>query len=635
MLKVRENRRELTRRIERVRLATGVIFAGLAFCYWYVQIVRGDYYFALSENNRIRSVRINAPRGYVLDRQGAVLVDNEPAYTLHLYRKEAKDLNASIDLAAQILKLPREQVRARVGRGLRDPEFLPIPIAENLGIEEVASIEARAPEYPEFAITVSQRRLYSHGTSAAHALGYLSEASAQQIRAAESGYRMGDWIGQKGIEGAYERLLAGVDGERQIIVDSHGHEIREERRVEARPGQNLYVTLDYDLQKIAEEYFHDRVGSAVAMDPRTGEILALVSSPSYDPNWFTRRVSPREWATLLSNAHHPLQNRAIQNAFSPGSVFKIFLAYGALAKGLVDPEQRVFCPGHATFYGRTFQCHRKEGHGWVSLRDAIKVSCDVYFYNLGRRLGIDRIAEIAQGFGFGKATGVDLPYEKEGLVPSEEWAVEKRHARWYPSETISVAIGQGPVLVTPLQIARGLSGLVEGGRLPTPHLFLASQDPATGERLRYRAESRMGLALAPEKAAIVMNGMWAVLNEPGGTAYGSRVPGVEAGGKTGTVQVIGRETTIKAGAERKRLEDHAWFAGFAPLDHPEMVVVVFVENGGHGSSAAAPLAKELFLHRFGKAVSPEAAGKPPLRAAQPPPTGFAPAARRRSPGDRP
>ncbi|HEY6931181.1 MAG TPA: penicillin-binding protein 2 [Thermoanaerobaculia bacterium] len=632
MLKVRENRRELVRRIERVRLGAGVIFAALAFGYWYVQIARGDYYFAQSENNRIRSVRINAPRGYVLDRNGAILVDNEPGYTLHLYRKEAKDLNASIDLAAQVLKIPREQVRARVGRGLRDPEFLPIPIAENLGIEEVASIEARAPEHPEFAITVSQRRLYSHGTSAAHAIGYLSEASAEQIRAAESGYRMGDWIGQKGIEGAYERLLAGVDGERQVIVDSHGHEITEERRVEARPGQNLYVTLDYELQKIAEEYFRDRVGSAVAMDPRTGEILALVSSPSYDPNWFTRRVSPQEWSTLLNDPHHPLQNRAIQNAFSPGSVFKIFLAYGALADGLVDPDQKVFCPGHATFYGRTFQCHRKEGHGWVNLRDAIKVSCDVYFYNLGRRLGIERIAEISRHFGFGQATGVDLPYEKEGLVPSEEWAVEKRHARWYPSETISVAIGQGPVLVTPLQIARGLSALVEKGMLPTPHLFLASQDPATGEHLRYRDVPKTGLPLPPEKAAIVINGMWAVMNEPGGTAFASRVPGVEAGGKTGTVQVIGRESTIRAGAERKKLEDHAWFAGFAPINDPQMVVVVFVENGGHGGSVAAPLARDLFLHRFGKAPAPDSGQKPPLQAVRPPVSGVETVSRRVGPG---
>lgn len=635
MLRVREKRRELSRRIEIARLIVGTVFALLATAYWYLQIARGDYYFALSENNRIRSVRVTAPRGYVLDRHGAVLVDNEPAYTLHLYRREAKNLNASIDLAVEVLKLPREQVRARVERGLRDPEFLPIPIAENLGIEEVAAIEARAPEHPEFAITVSQRRLYAHGASAAHALGFLSEASPDQIRAGENAYRMGDWIGQKGIEGAYERLLAGVNGERRVIVDSHGRETAEERRVEARPGQNLFLTIDLELQKIAEQYFRERVGSAVALDPRNGEILALVSSPSYDPNWFTRRVSAKEWASLLSDPHHPLQNRAIQNMFSPGSVFKIFLAYGALAQGLVDPEQQIFCPGHATFYGRTFQCHRKGGHGFVNLRNAIKVSCDVYFYNLGRRLGIDRIAEIARGFGFGDLTGVDLPYEKSGLVPSEEWARSKRRLRWYPSETISVAIGQGPVLVTPMQIARALSGLVVGGRLPPPHLFLASQDPQTGRRLRYSAEPKMGIPLSPEKAAIVKSGMWAVLNEPGGTAFGSRVPGLEAGGKTGTVQIIGRESTIRAGAERKKLEDHAWFVGFAPLEDPQIAVVVFVENGGHGSSAAAPLARQLFARRFGKTIEPGPSTPRLLRAGPTGDTGLVPVGRPEPTGERP
>ena len=628
MLKVRENRRELTRRIEALRLGVGVVFAILASAYWYLQIVRGDYFFGLSENNRLRSVRINAPRGYVLDRHGAILVDNEPAYTLHLYRREAKDLGASIDLAVQVLKLPREQVRGRVDRGLKDPEFLPIPIAENLGIDEVAAIEVHAPDHPEFAITVSQRRLYSRGTEAAHALGYLSEAGPEQIHSAEDGYRVGDWIGQKGIEGSYERLLAGVDGERRVIVDSHGHEIAEERRVEARPGQNLYLTLDLELQEIAENYFRDRVGSVVALDPRNGEILALVSSPSYDPNWFTRRVTAGQWGELLSDPHHPLQNRAIQNAFSPGSVFKIFEAYGALAFNMVDPDQKVFCPGHATFYGRTFQCHKKEGHGWVNLRDAIKMSCDVYFYNLGRRLGIDRIAEIATGFGFGQPTGVDLPFEKPGLVPSEEWARTKRHARWYPSETISVAIGQGPVLVTPIQIARALSGLIEGGKLPTPHLFLASQDPATNRKLKFAADPKQGLGLAPEKAAIVKSGMWAVLNEPGGTAFASRPPGVQAGGKTGTVQVIGREATIRSGVERKKLEDHAWFAGFAPMDDPQMVVVVFVENGGHGGTAAAPLARDLFEKRFGKPVKMQ--GPAPLQAQRKAPEAITLAAR---PGD--
>ncbi len=600
MLKIREDRRALLRRIEAARIIVGSVFALLAVAYWYVQIARGEHYYTLSENNRIRSVRIMAPRGYVLDRHGSILVDNQPGYTLQLYRREAKNLEDSVDFAADVLKLPRDQVRTRVERGLREPEFVPITLGENLGVEDVAVIQARAPEHPEFVITVSQRRLYTLGTAAAHALGYLSEASPDQIKNGENEYRLGDWMGQKGVEGSYEKLLAGVDGQRRVVVDSHGREIAEEERVESQPGQNVFLTLDLDLQRIAEDYFRDKVGSAVAMDPKTGEILALVSSPSYDPNWFTRRVSAAEWSSLLSDSHTPLQNRAIQNAFSPGSVFKIFLAYGALAKGLVDPDQKVFCPGHATFYGRTFRCHKKEGHGWVDLRNAIKMSCDVYFYNLGRRLGVDRIAEIARSFGFGEPTGVDLPFEKSGLVPSEEWAREKRHARWYPSETISVAIGQGPVLVTPLQIARALSGLISGGRLPTPHLFLASQDPRNGSPLRYKVETKVGLSLETSRAAIVKSGMWAVLNEPGGTAFASRVPGLDAGGKTGTAQVVGREAVIRVGVERKKLEDHAWFAGFATVEDPRLVVVVFVENGGHGGSAAAPLAQQLLAKFFGK-----------------------------------
>jgi len=616
MLRVRENRRDLSRRVEIARFAVGAVFALLAFSYWYVQIVRGDYYYTLSENNRIRSVKITAPRGYIFDRNGVALVQNEPAYNLHLYRREAKNLAGSERFAVGALRLPPEQVHARVERALRYPEFVAVPIAENLGLEEVATIEARAPEHPEFAVAISQRRLYAQGVVAAHALGYLAEATADQIKATGEAHAPGDWIGQKGIEATYESLLAGVNGERRVVVDSHGREIAEQSRIPAQPGQNLFVTVDLGLQRIAEEYFRERVGSAVALDPRTGEILALVSSPSYDPNWFTRRVTESEWSGLLADPHHPLQNRAIQNAFSPGSVFKVFEAYGALAGGQVDPDARVFCPGYATFYGRTFRCHKKEGHGWVNLRDAIKESCDVYFYNLGRRLGIDRIAEIARGFGFGDPTGVDLQFEKSGLVPSEEWARTKRHARWYPSETISVAIGQGPVLVTPIQVARALSALVEGGRLPTPHLFFASQDPRSGERLRYKPETKEGIPLAADKVGIVKNGMWAVLNEPGGTAYLSRIAGLDAAGKTGTAQVVGRET---GGDKPKgKYEDHAWFAGFAPVGDPQMVVVVFVENGGHGSAAAAPLAKQLFEARFGKKPeTPPATGPGLVQAANP------------------
>ena len=629
MLRIREDRQALVRRVEISRVAVGAALSALAVSYWFVQIVRGDYYFSLSENNRIRAVKITAPRGYVLDRNGATLVENEPAYTLHLYRREARDLEASIDFAVELLGLSREEVASRVERGRRAPEFVPIPIAENLGIEEVAAVEARSIEHPEFAITVSQRRLYKHGGSAAHALGYLAEATPEQIKAAAGGYQVGDWIGQKGIESAYQRLLAGANGERRVIVDSHGREVSEANRLEATPGQNLFLTLDLKLQDVAEEYFRDRVGTVVAMDPRTGEILALVSSPSYDPNWFTRRVTSAEWTGLLENPDRPLQNRTIQNMYSPGSVFKVFLAYGALALNLVDPEAKIFCPGHATFYGREFHCHKKGGHGWVNLRDAIKMSCDVYFYNLGRRLEIDRISEIATSFGFGQPTGIDLSFEKSGLVPSEDWAKNRRGARWYPSETISVAIGQGPLLVTSMQVARALSGIAEDGRLPTPHLFYSSQDPRTGEQLRYKAEFREAMHLPKEKLDIVKNGMWAVVNEPGGTAYGSRANGVEMGGKTGTVQVVGRESTIRAGADRARLQDHAWFAGFGPVDDPQMVVVVFVEHGGHGNLAAAPLAKALFEARFGTAPAPPASS---LRASSTSPAaGVAPAGLREKP----
>jgi len=630
MLKVRENRRELSSRIEIARMAVGGSFAVLAIAYWYVQIVQGGHYFDLSENNRIRSVKLTAPRGYVLDRKGSVLVENEPAYSLQLYRRESKSLESSVEFAVRLLGLPEDQVRARVARSRRYPEFVPIPIAENLTLEEVAEVEARAPEHPEFAVSISQRRLYKRGGSAAHVLGYLAEATPDQIRASANEYRMGDWMGQKGIESSYEKLLSGTNGEKRVIVDSHAREIAEESRIESRPGQNLFLTLDRDLQEIAEESFADKVGSAVALDPKTGQILALVSSPSYDPNWFTRRVTSEEWSGLLNDENKPLQNRAIQNMYSPGSVFKIFLAYGALALNEVDPNARVFCPGYATFYGRTFHCHRKGGHGWVDLRNAIKLSCDVYFYNLGRRLGVDRISEIAHAFGFGEPTGLDLAHEKAGLVPSEEWARTKRGARWYPSETISLAIGQGPLLMTPLQVARAVSALIEGGRLPTPHLFLASQDPKTGVRLRYDSPPKKSLAIDPTRLSIVKNGMWAVVNEPGGTAFGSRVPGIEAGGKTGTVQVVGRESVVRAGADRHLLEDHAWFTAFAPIDDPKIVVVVFVEHGGHGSAAAAPIARRLLARYFGIPLPP-APGEPGFQRASSRPATAPPARKAVSP----
>ncbi len=594
-----EDRESFQRMIEVAFIAAAFAFAAMATAYWYTQIVRGDYYFRLSENNRLRSVAVTAARGVIYDRKGVALAENEPSYTLYLYRRETKNLAASIDTAVALLGLPREDVERRVARYRTYFDFVPIALAENLTIGEVAAIEARGAEHPEFAVGVGQRRLYTKTSSAAQTLGYLSEATPNQIAAQPDRYRPGVAIGQRGVESAYQDLLAGRDGERRIIVDSFGHETAEESRVDPVPGRNLTLTIDQRVQDVAERYFRDRVGSAVAMDPKTGQILALVSAPSYDPNLFSRRMTGAEWATLVDNPFHPLQNRAIQNVYSPGSAFKVFLAVEGLAGGYITPDTKVYCPGYATFYGRAFKCHKKEGHGWVNLREAIRGSCDVYFYTLGKKMGIEKIAEAARAFGFGQPTGLDLPNEKSGLVPSEEWSAKVRKAHWYPSETISVAIGQGPLLVSSVQLARGLAGLVNGGRFPRPHLFLSAQDPQSGSRFEYVDEVEPRMKIAPSIVEEVEDAMWAVVNEPGGTAYLSKLPGVELCGKTGSVQVVAQKDTKKESSLPFEKRDHAWFIGFAPKRDPKIVVAVFIEHGQHGASAAAPLARDLVAAYFG------------------------------------
>jgi penicillin-binding protein 2 len=612
MSAVRDDLRSVTRRVELARMAALILLGAIAVVYWVIQIVHGDYYFTLSENNRLRSVAITAARGFILDRHGAILAENAPAYTLYLYRSETSNLEASTDFIVHLLGLDRDDVEKKIARYRSYYDFLPIVIAENLTIGEVAAVEARAPEHPEFAISVGQRRVYEQGSLAAHVLGYLAEASSDQIQQVGSRFRLGEWVGQKGIEAAYQQLLAGQDGERRVIVDSFGHEIAEESRVDALPGRNLTTTLDLKLEKIAEEAFANRVGSVVALDPRTGEILALYSSPGYDPNLFAQRISSSEWASLTNNPDHPLQNRAIQNMYSPGSVFKIFMAYAGLNSGLISPDTRVFCPGSARFYGRTFRCWKKDGHGWMNLRQAIAQSCDVYFYTLGNRLGIDRIAAAARTFGFGSPTGVDLPYEKRGLVPSELWARTIRKARWYPSETISVSIGQGPLLMTTLQVARATAGLSEGGLLVTPHLFLRSEDPRTGQTLRYVPEIHRAGPISPDIIDIIKDGMYDAVNLPRGTAYASRIPGISVCGKTGTSQVVSFGVR---GPLPYQFRDHALFTAFAPREDPQIVVTVLVEHGGHGASAAAPIARSIIAKYFGIDVPlpPPAEPLPPRR----------------------
>jgi penicillin-binding protein 2 len=393
------------------------------------------------------------------------------------------------------------------------------------------------------------------------------------------------------VEAAYQDMLAGSSGARTFIIDSYGRETAELDRVEPVPGNTLVLTLDLGLQRIAEEYFVGRVGAAVALDPRTGEILAFVSTPAFDPNLFTHRFSRKEWTDIVDDPDHPLNNRVLQNLYSPGSVWKAFAAYSILKHG-IQPGERVSCSGAATFYGRSFRCHGV--HGSVDLPTALQVSCDVYFYTMGKRLGIDELAEAGAAFGFGRPTGVDLVHEKIGIVPSNAWSLSVRKHPWYPGETISAVIGQGPVLVSAIQVARAFAGLANpDGALPTPHLFHIGENFRSRERFVYRPVARESVPYPPGVRETIVEGLWRVVNVPGGTAYSSRVPGLDLCGKTGSVQVVGQKDTKKAHLLPDALKDHGWFAGFAPRGDPKIVVVVFVEHGQHGASAAAPLASKL------------------------------------------
>ncbi len=586
MMEVREQRSELIQRIPRLRLAFSILLVLIGSCYWFVQVVQGGYYRELADNNRLNKVPINAPRGLIFDRHQRRLVDNVPSYDLLLDRSLASNLDASLDFATGILARPRTDLEQALASSRNSSQFAPVLIAESLSLSQVARFSAERLEHPEFDIDVGHLRVYRHGPLTAHLLGYLGEVTREDLVAEGSSYEPGDLAGKRGIELAFEKNLRGTDGERVVVVDSRGRPRSEYGSTLASPGTDVELTLDLELQQEAARYFENRVGSAVVLDPRNGDILVMVSAPSYNPNGFARRLDRSEWQALVEAPHNPLQNRALQNTHSPGSLFKIVVATAGLSEGVVDRSDSVFCGGSTTIYNRRFRCWKRSGHGWMRLREAIKESCDVYFYHLGQKLGISRIAEFARRFGLGERTGVPIAGEKQGLVPDLDWSLRVRGSTWYPGETISVAIGQGPLLATPLQIASMMAIVANGGLKMVPRLDRNAPVPAP-------------VALPLDRAALetVREALWAVVNEKG-TGASARVEGVDIAGKTGTVQVIEQKSWIDSEDLPFEHRDHAWFASFAPADHPELVVVVFVEHGGKGSRVAAPLAKILYERYF-------------------------------------
>jgi penicillin-binding protein 2 len=564
------------------------LMALLLLGFWKLQIVNSDRYSQLAERNRVRSIPIIAPRGAMLDRYGRVIVDNYPSFSVLLLRDDPQQVERLLPQIADGLDVTLDDIKQQMEAATALPHFQPIVIKPEATPGDIAFIESHRADIPVLEMLMVHRRRYPHGGFMAHSSGYVGEVSSEQIEESGGRYKPGDIVGKAGLERQYNDHLMGVDGMRRSVVNSVGREVGRLEQTDAVPGKPIRLTIDYDLQLVAEEALVGKKGAVVAMDPKTGEVLAMASQPSYDPNDFAIRISKDEWQQLNEDPERPLLDRAIQAQLAPGSVFKILMATAMLESKAVPADYHVFCPGSAEFYGRVFHDWDKKGHGDVDVHKAIVHSCDVFFYNLGKQLGIDRISFYAGNLGLGHKTGVDLPGEEPGVMPSEAWKERLFHQKWYPGETISVAIGQGAIAVTPIQLAYVIGGIITGGRFHQPHLLLTNE-----------AAPEIDFPISDSTVETVTQGMYGVVNEQGGTGSLSKLPGIELCGKTGSAQVISNQGLARTG-KQAALKDNAWFVGFAPRQNPEIVVSVLVQGGEHGASAAAPIAKNVVKAYYDK-----------------------------------
>lgn len=565
------------------------VFVFLLSGFWKLQVQNPGYYQEAAERNRIKSLPILAPRGKILDRDGRVIVDNQSSFRLILSRENLKQEHLKV--IAEGLDLDYGDLLERLRRYASRPRYEPMVLKEELTQSDLAFVESHrdSETFPEMELIQSHRRLYPEGGFAAHLLGYTGEISENELYSPEfAKYDPGAIIGKAGIERQYNDWLTGVDGSRQVVVDNRGREHEVLGLKEAVPGKDLELTIDLDLQAVAELAMDGKRGAVVALDPRNGEVLAMVSRPAFDPNKFTGRIRRADWKQITDDPGNPMLNRAIQAQLAPGSTFKPIMALAGLEQGIIDDNFRVHCSGGATFYGRYFKCHLKRGHGTVDVHKAITQSCDVFFYTVGNRLGIDHIAEYAQLAGMGEKTGIDLPNEVEGVVPSTKWKLRNFRQKWYAGETISVAIGQGALTVTPLQLAEAIAGIADGGRWIRPHMLKL---PSGSLKIRQGN-------LNPDSIAKVIYGMYGVVNEYG-TGVRARLAGYDVCGKTGTAQLASNQ--YLKGKTAKHLQDNAWFVGFAPRQAPEIVVVALFENGEHGQ-LAAPIVRDVIKAYFDKKI---------------------------------
>ncbi len=555
------------------------IFLILAYGLWRLQVGGSGYYEKLAEQNRIRNIPVLAPRGRILDREGRVIVDNYPSFSALLLRDQNRDLDADVDKIASGLHMEPDDVRDRLRRFAHAPQYQPIILKDDITPEELAFIESHHVELPELDTIMSHRRLYPKNGFLAHLIGYVGEVSEDMLNTPQwEFYSPGDVVGKSGVELQYNDWLMGKNGFRRAIVDSRGKEVGHLDETPAMPGKSLRLSIDIDLQIAAEQAMDGKNGAVVAMDPRNGEILAMVSKPSFDPNAFAVRITQKEWTDLVNDPAHPLLNKAIQAQLAPGSVFKIIMATAGMQEG-ISQTLAINCGGGGTFYGRFFKCWVKTGHGHVTIEKAIYQSCDTYFYTLAERLGIGRIAQYATAFGLGQKTGIDLPQEVSGVMPSEEWKIRNFKQKWFAGETISVGIGQGAVATTPIQLARAIGGIATGGVLYRPHVILPNQVPDTSDK-----PASVTVPIDPENWQLITDAMAEVVN-PGGTAPSAHLNNVDFAGKTGSSQTISNQAKERV-ANKAKFKDNGWFVGVTPRRNPEIVVAVLVEQGEHGYLSA-------------------------------------------------
>ena len=584
-------------RIIGVIICTLAVFTVLLMRVFFLQVIKGEEYGRLSENNSIRLQAIDAPRGMIFDRTGELLVDNRPSFDVSIVPKDAKPLDPTLAKLSNFLTMPEEELHSKVAGQKGILTYQPIMLKPDIGRNTLAFVAVNKYDLPGVIVNAKLRRHYINRRVAAHLLGYLGEINPDELKSEKyPKTRRGDLIGKYGAEKAFDNFLRGKRGGRQVEVNATGQVVKILKTVNTNPGHNIYLTIDLVVQKKAEELLTGITGAVVAMEPTSGQILALASSPSWDQNAFVRGMSHGQWEAFIANPLKPLTNRAVQGEYPPASTYKILTAAAGLEEGVIDENTTYTCPGFYKFVDREYRCWKKNGHGTLAVVQAITESCDVFFYQVGQAVGVDRLAWYAKAFGLGSRTGINLDHEAQGLIPTAAWKKRRTGVEWQEGETLSVAIGQGFNLVTPLQMAALISGLANGGVKYKPEI-LRKIEIADGTLIKKTEPQIIGqFPISPETMALIKIGLWQVVNSDTGTAKGARFPGLDVSGKTGTAQVVSRKEGEEETPEEDipdHLKPHAWFVAYAPSENPKIAVAVVVENGEHGSSAAAPIAREV------------------------------------------